>query len=592
MACQTLTSAIDKLVQRQGLESYPCGTGSRHRSSWRAHEHLHDDGSTGAHTEDFDDLMESRPSAWYEETSWSPEASQLKKLAVKESANLKHSFKYSAFKTLRIVDKGVSVVDEGLLKFNCLEELVLSANNITDVPSENLPKTLRVLELFSNKISSLKNLTTHPPPHLHHLGLGNNCLGQPEDLQYLTAHHWPQLMSLDLSWCGFKEQYALVDALSRLPRLRSLVLQGNPLTLTTLYPGFTVDSLERLLYLDEARVTSDDRCRFSGLANLKASIREEAEITVAVEKMTGVPDPASLMDDDAPEFPLISHGYSVCYEFLSQAPSLENIDAETQTLANVPQNPEEHEEVTSAPCSSADLLETCYKNQNQDFNAPVEKINTLKHEWAEVIEFNYKKTHRINNLDALKSFLLKGLWLTVEEEKVLSWPAQSAEGTETKASAQKKGKEQSGKPKDKMNKQSVLDLIHDPPVKRILGSVHVELKSLLEVKDQIQVRCDLGTMHLEQTIGKPFIQDKGQNKKLKDDRKEEKKGKPGGDTAAGQTNATSSKGRDKGRNEEGTGALADESVPSKMEPLTVEFSVRLGKRTSDSQASECMGSSK
>lgn len=79
-------------------------------------------------------------------------------------------------------------------------------------------------------------------------------------------------MSLDLSWSGYTGQYALLDTLSRLPRLRSLVLEGNPLTLTTLYPGFTLDSLVHLLHLDGNKVTPDDRHRFSGLAQLRGTV--------------------------------------------------------------------------------------------------------------------------------------------------------------------------------------------------------------------------------------------------------------------------------------------------------------------------------
>lgn len=37
----------------------------------------------------------------------------------------------------------VSVIDEGLLKFSKLEELVLSANKIREIPAENLPSTLK-----------------------------------------------------------------------------------------------------------------------------------------------------------------------------------------------------------------------------------------------------------------------------------------------------------------------------------------------------------------------------------------------------------------------------------------------------------------
>lgn len=47
--------------------------------------------------------------------------------------------------------------------------------------------------------------------------------------------------------------------------------------------------------------------------------------------------------------------------------------------------------------------------------------STVKQEWAEVFDFNYTRTHRISDLTALKDFFLRGLWLSVEEEKVLCY---------------------------------------------------------------------------------------------------------------------------------------------------------------------------
>ncbi|KAF0033900.1 hypothetical protein F2P81_013966 [Scophthalmus maximus] len=40
----------------------------------------------------------------------------------------------------------VSVIDEGLLKFSKLEELVLSANRISEIPAHNLPSTLKKVD--------------------------------------------------------------------------------------------------------------------------------------------------------------------------------------------------------------------------------------------------------------------------------------------------------------------------------------------------------------------------------------------------------------------------------------------------------------
>lgn len=42
----------------------------------------------------------------------------------------------------------VSVIDNGLLKFSKLEELVLSANKITEIPADNLPSMLNASQLL------------------------------------------------------------------------------------------------------------------------------------------------------------------------------------------------------------------------------------------------------------------------------------------------------------------------------------------------------------------------------------------------------------------------------------------------------------
>ncbi|XP_066514456.1 leucine-rich repeat-containing protein 43-like isoform X1 [Hoplias malabaricus] len=579
MACQTLTQALEKLILSLCLESYPCGQGSWRKPSLREHEDLDD-----AALEDqfiLLELLRSPQSPWQEKGSWSPQALALRELAVKTPGILKGNFKHTFFTSLRIVDMGVSVIDEGLLKFSCLEELVLSANHITQLLSENLPKTLLVLELYSNQISSLKSLKTHPPPpHLQHLGLGNNCLGSPEDIQYFTAEHWPQLKSLDLSWCGFTELYHVVEALSALPCLQSLVLVGNPLTLASSYPGIVLDSLPRLLYLDGARVTPEDRHQFRGFSQLKGTVFEEAEVTVCVQKIKGVPKPALLLE----EFPVVSYSYSASYEFLDQPQSQENTNVENHILTNIHQNPpHQREGSASILCPGADFLKTSWEHHNKGLNIPVVMNSTQKQEWAEVMEFNFMRTNRFSDLTVLKNFFLRGLWLTVEEEKVVSWPAPPAEIGGTKASADKKGKEstdQNSKDKKK-KKETVINLIHEAPVKQTLGSVHVELKNLMEGKHQIQVDCNLGTLHSEESVRTTVTREKEQSKKPI----ENKKTKPSGDTASAQRNLTPSKGKGRARKENETDPRADDNFNSITEPLTVEFSVQLSKVLCASQLS-------
>lgn len=251
------------------------------------------DNEEGAETEETDallDLLSCPHSPWHQDESWSPQAPALRQLAVLTPEPLHSDFIYNYFTTLRIVDKGVSVliffpapkyytlnliqathypkmdiwvqnrtqkwitfskfvwvnqwvmllhdcehlylmfclccvqvsvIDDGLLKFLKLEELVLIANKISEIPGENLPSTLKVshgpapafsavklyqsvagvvmincfslskiLELRANRLSALNSLTSRPPPCLQYLGLGSNSLGSHRDVSHLTGRHW------------------------------------------------------------------------------------------------------------------------------------------------------------------------------------------------------------------------------------------------------------------------------------------------------------------------------------------------------------------------------------------------------------------
>lgn len=128
----------------------------------------------------------------------------------------------------------VEEVDEGLLRFQQLEELILSANHISRVNSAHLPRTLKVseqglvqdgaaipmwehsgsqtaggsartvhfqgvccsfcpgqvLELCYNAVGDLQDLCAWPPPQLQHLGLGYNRLCGPSQEKHLTVDFW------------------------------------------------------------------------------------------------------------------------------------------------------------------------------------------------------------------------------------------------------------------------------------------------------------------------------------------------------------------------------------------------------------------
>uniref|UniRef100_A0A7N8YR11 Leucine rich repeat containing 43 n=1 Tax=Mastacembelus armatus TaxID=205130 RepID=A0A7N8YR11_9TELE len=318
MSSNTLSAVLEKQIRRLCLNDFPCGNGSWVSFSAFGSQRKSKDSAEGPGTEETDallDLLSCPHSPWGHEESWSPQAAALRQLAVLTPERLHADFIYKYFTTFHIVDKDVSIIDDGLLKFSKLEELVLTANKISEIPVKNLPNTLKILELRANRLSALSSLTNHPPPRLQYLGLGFNSLGS-HDIAHLTGRHWPHLVCLDLSDCEFQDQPALLNSLSTLPCLKTLMLQGNPFTLVSSFPGFTVDSLPQLCFLDALLISSEERRRFRGLAEMSDLIANRASVTVSVGTMRGIPNPLMSVDQNAPGFPVVTYSYFITYKFL------------------------------------------------------------------------------------------------------------------------------------------------------------------------------------------------------------------------------------------------------------------------------------
>uniref|UniRef100_UPI003AABAA05 leucine-rich repeat-containing protein 43-like n=1 Tax=Centroberyx gerrardi TaxID=166262 RepID=UPI003AABAA05 len=624
MGSQTLSSVLEQQLRSLCLSDFPCGHGSWRKTnggrskeeSWGYAER--DEGRAGADSEEPDalvDLLTCPRSPWHQEASWSPEAPALRELCVLTPQRLDGDFIFKYFSTLRIVDKGVSVIDDGLLKFSNLEELVLSANNVSELPAGHFPHSLRILELRANRLCGLDSLSNHQLPRLQYLGLGSNNLGSLEDIHHLTGKHWPKLVSLDLSGCEFEAQRVLVEALATLPCLRTLLLEGNPLTLAPSYPGFTLDALPRLLYLDASRVTPEERHRFRGLAEMRDLIADGAAAAVGVRRMRGIPDPQMIVDDSTPDFPVVTYSYFVTYEFLSHeasdnkransesvfdavatahAKEDDTTDADQQSNKN-----SEHQSSVTNTSNTADALMMNKQEKSHD-TTQVWRHSTSKLAWAECMDFTHTSSHVVGDLGSFKRFLSRGLCLGIEEEKVLSWPAPSVEVPEAKPSQTPKekkggkGKEAPSKAgsKDKSKdkkKKCVTDLVQDAPVRRTLGSAHVPLHSLLTGSQRVDVLCDLGVLLTEPGVAAVGTLEKDPAKKIKEDKKkEEKKLKSRGDSAAGQRNTAASKGKGKGRKESEVDVHTDDTASIQLEPMTVEFSVQLEKWPSASEARQLL----
>uniref|UniRef100_A0A4W3HC16 Leucine rich repeat containing 43 n=1 Tax=Callorhinchus milii TaxID=7868 RepID=A0A4W3HC16_CALMI len=291
---------------------------------FKYHSEREEEEERDVNEEDFDSLKQyltDEFSPWSTVGSLTEEAKHLKELAIVSPFLLDQQFVCLNLKSLRIVNKHVSEVDKQMMNFRKLQELNLSVNNITTVNSAHLPKTLKVLELCVNEISSLKELCSSPLPDLQHLGLAYNKLARSSLSEYLTAAFWPQLVSLDLSFNNLLGLQELVTQLRRLPNLRNLILQGNPLNFLPQYRGYLIDSLPQLYTLDDVWISPSERHQFTGLSNNAQLLVNAVQVTVSIGNVTGILNPVAPLESNPNphllEETIIEYKYFVTYEFLT-----------------------------------------------------------------------------------------------------------------------------------------------------------------------------------------------------------------------------------------------------------------------------------
>ncbi|XP_014109126.1 PREDICTED: leucine-rich repeat-containing protein 43 [Pseudopodoces humilis] len=574
----SISAAFQEYLQHLGLQDFPCGLGSWNKSRLNAHRSprakpagLEEAVPLGEETlETLLELLRDQHSPWALPPDCSPQDQLLREVAVLAPELLHGSRVFQIVKSLRILDKGVQEVDEGLLRFQQLEELILSANHISRVTSAHLPRTLKVLELCYNAVGDLQDLCAQPPPELQHLGLGYNRLCGPSQEKHLTVDFWPNLVSLDLSFNSLTDLLGLVSQLSTLQNLRILVLQGNPLALIPTYRGFLVDSLPKLSILDDIRIWPEERQQFHGLARQPELIRSEARLVVSIGEMKGLPNPEAFQQlEVGSEGPVITYSYYVTYEF-AEGEELE--DRGSPEGAKIHQSPTVA--MLDVDSSAQDTGETKSHQEPAATEEPrahsTKVFATSGQPWADTINCSYRKEHIAKDLVGLKSYLEAGTIVSVVEEKVLSWPvdADPEENTVTNKKEGQELKKTSTKDKQKKKKQQQpCEFRSDPPIRSSLGTTRVTLETLLATEDLVATVCDFGILIPEKPPEPPVLEEK-EVKKGKEKSKKPKAEKGG---RASQKIEASSKG--KGKNKDT--AEVEEGQELQLVPLTVQFQMQL-----------------
>ncbi|KAG2470489.1 LRC43 protein, partial [Polypterus senegalus] len=639
MSEHSLSAAFHGRLKALGLTEFPCGIGTWNKS------HFESGGSKKKSNPDWEEkdekellpntlteLLRTAQSPWHHKDDWSLEERQLKELAVHSPEAIEDSFVFSYFRSLRFVDKGVTIVDEGLLKFCKLEELTLSVNYISEVNAAHLPRSLKkcVMEPeFQRKAMQIREengISTQAVIGQGTCGAVRQQHTPPSHNGQALSNSWPNLLSLDLSFNDLDCLPALVSSLRTVGQLRCLVLQGNPVALCACYRGFLVDSLPNLTALDDIRITPEERNRFAGLIKREDLPLAEAVMIIKMGSIKGLPNPVCQPDaDSASAFPLVSFSYRVTYELLCSRPPPSRCEQKTDeshdgtaldtskmaevatvqaenTVAMVEKNGKDAERQTDSEENGKGRehqvgIEKNQKSPEQERDTekngkgpvhggpspvPVDVHITEALQWATVMDTNYRREHVIQDLAALKKFFSGSLQVSLVEEKVLAWPVSpsAAETAPLKSSSAKKGgdrdKSAKGKQKDK-KKEPPLQLRYDPPILQTLGSVTIKLDSFLTGEQHLDVICDMGILMSEPPVEPPAVKDiKQEGKKVKEEKKKDDKKTPkAGRGSPGSSKSTGS-AKTKGKAKESSmPELKEESLASSPVPLSVPFHMQL-----------------
>ncbi|XP_013068196.2 leucine-rich repeat-containing protein 43-like isoform X1 [Biomphalaria glabrata] len=545
----TAFEAIERQIKSLCLKDFPCGEGS-----WREERIINKlptknlgksknpklvkkkdpyivDSADKESVEVLQELIRSELSPWHLESSWSAEAEKLRRVAVQTPWLLKEETIFSYLKTVKIYDQGVVTVDKKLLKLKNLEELILSANSISSISSENLPKSLKKLELHANQISDISGLCISPPP-LEHLGLGRNILTSIDE--HITGACWPYLVSLDISHNDLCDLVKIISVLETLTKLRHLVMNGNPLSLIPAYRGFTIDSLKHLMVFDDIHLSVDEKLSFNKLARAKDTIIEEAQIYIEIPSIKGIPCPDEIkFKDTQPEYPVVDRKYFLQFMFLEEkvkTTSVIILEAAEQLKLMVTESQETDgvQELTADGLTSDKQNEVLLENKQSEYYAePIElmpigdeankeeihqivslsccklfceatpeshlrlvPIKTNTFSWAPEQSLNIAVDIKRQNLLPLRDFFKHGMDFSLMEQLVVSYPTgheakedKGGKGKDKSKSAKREKtpeKPKSAQKKEPKKKKDDVDLLKSKPVLATIASFYLPLENFLD----------------------------------------------------------------------------------------------------------------
>uniref|UniRef100_A0A8C2SBH6 Leucine rich repeat containing 43 n=1 Tax=Capra hircus TaxID=9925 RepID=A0A8C2SBH6_CAPHI len=484
---RTLSAAVREHLRQLCLHEFPCGTGSWNKSrflpqtsrAWRELIPRQEKAlSPGEETvEDLLGLVRSAHSPWALVEGSSAEDLFLKELAIQNPLMLKDSFFYTYFRSLRVVDKDVSLVDKELLKFVKLEELVLSTL-----------QHLRLLLLQGNPLALVPHYRGFTIDSLARLCvLDDITVASSEKHLFRGLSHSEDLLA--------PEAQILVTVGNLRGVLDSSVLDPEP------GPQGPFITYNYYVTYDFVEDEEGEGSQYSGvlaeiikppssLEQLGEDILEEIIEDIEESSESGL---ASLSELGEMEESIVSGASEPLPQSIGSAEEL----AKLRPLLD------------PRLCPSPGTV----------------LFSTVPKPWSDVIPCNYELQHTLKDLVPLKAFLLSGTTVTVVEEKILSWPVEQPPSSDSPLAAKKgKGeKDKKEKEKDKKDKKGKdkkelpKEMHQDPPILRVLGSSPVVLEALLAGESFVSTVCNFGVIRTLEADRLTLNRDAKKNKKGKKD---------------------------------------------------------------------------
>ncbi|KAI8620144.1 hypothetical protein BC830DRAFT_622731 [Chytriomyces sp. MP71] len=227
---------------------------------------------------------------------WSNEARELKELHSKmkeqnskylqnpikqHCPDLTEDFLFGFFKTLRLVDRNISRIDEHSKRLCNLEELSLTGNLIDSFDGRNLPQDIQILHLNANRLTACPDISSLKS--LIHFGIGYNLIHSLANFN-ATAN----LISLDLSGNALCDLADTMKILECVPNLQILALLRNPLYFIEGYRKIVISKLPRLIVLDDINVSISERSNTIQETIITPPASPEISLLLSLKEMTGV----------------------------------------------------------------------------------------------------------------------------------------------------------------------------------------------------------------------------------------------------------------------------------------------------------------